>query len=197
MLASQSSDWRAVVDGLLGPVPGGRAVYYQKHMTHHILPGMGLDWLHQVTSCFLIRHPREVVASYVETRAEPTLQDLGFVQQAEIFHRVADRLGQAPPVVEARDVLTDPARVLAALCARLGVPFLPEMLSWPPGRRSTDGVWAPHWYASVERSTGFKAWQPSAKRVPKRLEALVEQSLEVYQGLSKYCIQSLPPDDGG
>jgi len=190
VIASQPTDWEAVVEGLLGPVPGGRPVFYQKHMTHHVLPQMGLDWLAGVTNCFLIRHPREMVASYVETRSEPTLEDLGYVQQAGLFDRVADRLGSAPPVVDARDVLTDPRGVLSALCGTLGVPFSEAMLSWPPGPRPTDGVWAPHWYASVERSTGFMPYRPSRKPVPPYLDSLVEQSLAYYEGLWKYRIQS-------
>ena len=196
VIASQPTDWRAVVEGLLGPVPGGRPVFYQKHMTHHVLPQMGLDWLAGVTNCFLVRHPREMVASYVETRSEPTLEDLGYVQQAGLLDRVADRLGSAPTVVDARDVLSDPRGVLSALCGRLGVPFSEAMLAWPPGPRATDGVWAPHWYASVQRSTGFMPYRPSRKPVPAHLENLVEQSLAYYQRLSKYRIQSTPTPGG-
>lgn len=196
VIASQPTDWRDVVAQLLGPVPGGRPVFYQKHMTHHVLPQMGLDWLDEVTNCFLIRHPREMVASYVETRSEPTLQDLGYVQQADLFNRVADRCGDVPPVLDARDVLTDPAGMLAALCARVGVAYTDAMLSWPPGLRPTDGVWAPHWYSSVERSTGFNPYKPSRKPVPKGLEVLVEQSLAYYEGLAKYCIQSAAAEWG-
>jgi hypothetical protein len=197
VIASQPTDWREVVAGLLGPVPGGRPVFYQKHMTHHVLPQLGLDWLAEVTNCFLIRHPREMVASYVETRSEPTLDDLGYVQQADLFARVADGLGAAPPVVDAKDVLTDPPGMLQALCGRVGVPFTPAMLAWPPGPRDTDGVWAPHWYASVERSTGFIPYRPSAKPVPQGLESLVEQSLGHYEGLWKYRIQSASVAGGG
>jgi hypothetical protein len=197
VIASQPTDWQDVVAGLLGPVPGGRPVFYQKHMTHHVLPQLGLDWLAEVTNCFLIRHPREMVASYVETRSEPTLEDLGYVQQAVLFHRVADRLGDAPPVLDAKDVLTDPEGMLTALCGRVGVAFTPAMLAWPPGPRDTDGVWAPHWYASVERSTGFIPYRPSAKPVPPGLESLVEQCLVHYEGLWKYRIQSPAAAGGG
>ncbi|MEJ2523659.1 MAG: HAD family hydrolase [Gammaproteobacteria bacterium] len=190
VIASQPTDWREVVEGLLGPVPGGRPVFYQKQMTHHVLPGMGLEWLQDVTNCFLIRHPREVVASYVETRSAPTAQDLGFARQADLFRRVADQRGEAPPVVDAADVLRDPGGTLAALCKAVGVPFYEAMLSWPPGRRASDGVWAPYWYASVEKSTGFRAYRPSAKAVPPELESLVDHGLAYYEVLSGYRIQS-------
>ena len=149
ILASQDDDWRRVTAALVGPVPGGHAVYYQKHMTHHLLPQTGRDWLGGVTNAFLVRDPAGVVASYAKVRGEPTLEDLGYPQQVEIFRACADLTGTAPPVVDADDLLADPRAVLLALCARLGIDFDERMLSWPPGPRPTDGVWARHWYASV------------------------------------------------
>jgi Sulfotransferase domain len=153
VLASQPQDWRVVAKGLAEDAPA--AVYYQKHMTHHMLPGFGLDWMGACVNAFLIRDPAAVLASYVKARAEVTLADIGVVRQRELFDREADRLGRAPPVVEGADVLADPRGTLSALCVALGVPFREEMLSWPAGRRDSDGVWAPAWYAAVERSTGF------------------------------------------
>jgi len=159
-IASQPTDWRAVVEIVLGPVPDGKPVFYQKHMTHHMRPSFGREWIARCRNAFLIRAPEDVLASYVEKREIVALEDLGFVRQREIFEREADRLGRAPPVIDARDVLTDPRRTLAALCAALDIPFTEEMLSWPPGRRPTDGVWAPVWYDAGERSTGFVPPKP-------------------------------------
>ncbi|HUG97875.1 MAG TPA: HAD family hydrolase [Gammaproteobacteria bacterium] len=192
VIASQPTDWHAVAEGLTGPVPGGRAIYYQKHMTHHMLPDFGRDWLDAVTNCFLVRAPAEVVASYAETRRAPTLEDLGFMQQAEIFARVADRLGHAPPVLDAGDVLRDPAGMLAALCAAVGVAFDARMLSWPPGPRPTDGVWARHWYASVERSTGFNPLRAHTKPVPPARAPLAEAALPVYERLAAHRLRAVP-----
>lgn len=191
VIASQPTDWREVAGTLTGPIPGGRAIFYQKHMTHHFLPQVGRDWLDALSHCFLVRDPAQVIASYAETRNSPTLEDLGFPQQAEIFERVADRLGAPPPVIDANDVLRDPAAMLSLLCERLGVPFDARMLSWPPGRRSTDGVWAQHWYASVERSTGFQPLRANAKPVPPHLEPLVGAALPIYERLAAYRLR--PP----
>jgi hypothetical protein len=165
-LASQPHDWRVVVDALLGPVPGDRPVFYQKHMTHHMVPGFGRDWIAQVRNAFLIRAPEDVLRSYVEKREAVTLDDIGFVAQSELFDREAQRLGHAPPVVHSDDVLADPRGTLGALCAALDIPFSEAMLSWPPGRRATDGVWAPVWYAAVERSTGFAPQRTRESRQP-------------------------------
>jgi hypothetical protein len=157
VLAAQSQDWREVAASLVGEAPEGKAVFYQKHMTHHMLPGFGLDWTDACRNAFLIRRPDRVLASYVRKRGSASLEDIGVVRQGELYDRACQRLGAAAPVVESDDVLADPRGVLGALCAALGLDFREEMLAWPAGRRASDGVWAPVWYASVEASTGFGA----------------------------------------
>ena len=170
VLGSQSHDWRAVVE-VLTRGETQAALVYQKHMTHHLLPSMGRDWLDALTHAFLIREPRAVAASYRAKRDQATPSDLGFPQQREIFDRVCDRLGKAPPVIDAADILANPEATLRALCAALGLSFQAQMLSWPPGRRATDGVWAAHWYERVEASTGFAA----ASTAPVVLDAAGER----------------------
>lgn len=161
VIAAGDTDWRRVADALeRGPVPGGQPLWYQKHMTHHLLPGMSTGWVHALANVFLIRDPALVVASYVKSRASVVADDIGLLQQARLFDEVAQRLGQAPPVIDAERFLRAPAAHLRRLCADLGVPFTDRMLSWPPGPRVSDGVWAPHWYDAVWRSTGFEPWRP-------------------------------------
>jgi hypothetical protein len=155
VLAAQSQEWREVAASLVGEAPEGKAVFYQKHMTHHMLPGFDLDWTAACRNAFLIRRPDRVLASYVRKRGSASLEDIGVVRQGELYDRECQRLGAAAPVVDSDDVLADPRGVLGALCASLGLDFREEMLSWPAGRRPSDGVWAPVWYASVEASTGF------------------------------------------
>lgn len=187
VLASQPQDWRAVVQALLGPVPGGHALYYQKHMTQHMLPGFGREWMSEVRNAFLIRDPAAVLASYVRARGVATLADIGIVQQRELFEREADRLGVAPPVVEGNDVLSRPGHMLQRLCAALGIAYTDAMLSWPAGERATDGVWAPAWYDAVERSTGFAAPAPSERRpLPDPLQLVADAAMPHYQVLSAH-----------
>ncbi len=183
VLAAHESDWRKVADELTGPVPGGRAIWYQKHMAHHLLPMIDRDWLDQLTHAFLIREPDEMLASLVKTYPGAGLADTGLPQQCEIFDRVADRLGHAPPVVLASDVLKNPRALLTKLCAGVGIDFLPQMLAWEPGRRATDGVWAPHWYAAVEASTGFEPHRPKAGALPAALRPLLDECRPWYEKL--------------
>ena len=188
VLASQPVDWRAVAAALTGPAPGGAPLWYQKHMTHHMLPAFGREWIDQCRNAFLIRDPVRVLASYVRSREDVTLADIGVVQQSELFDRVADRLGQAPPVIDAAEVLADPARILSALCAALGVAFDPAMLTWPSGKRASDGVWAPAWYASVEASTGFAANGEGTPvpQLPAHLARTADEAETHYQRLAGY-----------
>jgi len=189
VLASQPQDWRVVAKGLIEDQPA--AVYYQKHMTHHMLPGWGLGWMGACANAFLIRDPAAVLASYVKARAEVTLADIGVVRQRELFDRVADRLGRAPPVVEGADVLADPRGTLGRLCTALSLPFREEMLSWPAGRRESDGVWAPAWYEAVERSAGFAAPErPMTAPLTDDLKRIAEAARPHYEALAQWKISA-------
>jgi hypothetical protein len=190
VLASQENDWRNVVHKILGPVPDERPIWYQKHMTHHMLPEFGRDWIDQVTSAFLIRRPESVLASYGQKRVEVSLRDIGFVEQLEIFEDIANRIGQPPPVVDCADVLANPRRVLGRLCEALDIPFRREMLSWEPGRHASDGVWAVHWYHAVEASTGFA--RPRAEigfdDLPDHLKGLADLARPYYEKMREYML---------
>ncbi len=187
VMAAQPRDPAVVAADMLGPVPGGKSVWYQKHMAHHMLPDFPLDWMGGVHNAFLIRSPESVLASYVQKRESPGLDDIGFIRQAELFDRVAQRLGAAPPVIEADDVRENPPAVLMALCAAVGLDFQPAMLGWPAGPHASDGVWAPHWYNAIYTTTGFS---PPERREPPRLPAelarLAEAARPSYERLRSY-----------
>ena len=174
VIAAGDTDWERVVAAVTGPVPDGKPIYFQKHMTHHMLEEVGRDWLALVSNCFLIRDPREVIASYARTRPEVELSDVGVLQQAELFEHARRITGSTPLVLDARDVLENPRAMLTALCAALDVPFTERMLSWPAGARSSDGVWAGYWYDAVRASTGFAPYVSKAHRLPAELQPLAE-----------------------
>lgn len=180
VIASQPTDWRVVCSGLTsGPVP--TELQYQKHMTHHLLPGIDRAALAGLHHAFLVRDPERVLTSYAKVRQEPTLDDLGLPQQVELFERYGG------PVVDAADVLRNPRATLSALCAALDIGFDDAMLEWPTGPRDTDGVWARHWYAGVEASSGFAPYSPgSGDPLPDHLQPLLERCRPYYEAVAAY-----------
>lgn len=155
VLAAQPTDPAAAVEALLAPLPDGVRVQYSKQMAHHLADDADLSWTTAFRNVLLIRDPGEVVASYVRSRESCEPADIGLLQQV----RLLDAWPEPPPVIDTGDFLGDPEAHLRWLCDWLDVPFTPAMLSWPPGRRDSDGVWAPHWYDAVWRSTGFEPWR--------------------------------------
>jgi Sulfotransferase domain len=186
VIATGETDWRKVVAQLTGPIPGGKTIFFQKQMAHHILPDVDREWLGAVTNCFLLRDPREVITSYVKKREDLALLDLGFVQQAEIFDFVRTRTKSIPPVVDAKDVLEDPEKILRLLCDAVGVEFSDSMLSWPPGLRETDGIWAKHWYGEVAKTTSFRPYRPRQVEVPEHFREIYDCCRECYERLHVY-----------
>jgi hypothetical protein len=191
VLAHHETDWRRVVETLLAPLPPGITISYQKQMSHHLLPHMGRDWIERVTHAFLIRDPAPMLASLEVKLGEFELEATGLPQQVEIFDQVLRSSGSTPPVIDAADLLVAPGPMLRALCAALGIPFSERMLSWPPGRRASDGVWAKYWYERVARSTGFESAE--AAEIPTlqgRLADLEAQCRPLYEKLHTHRLRA-------
>lgn len=190
IIARGPTDWRTVVEQMTAGDLGGRRIFYQKQMTHHLLPEVGRDWLARVENCFLLRHPAEVIESYLKKNYAPSAADLGFPQQVEIYETVRSLTGREPIVLDATDVLQNPRGVLGALCEALGVSWDERMLSWPPGFRESDGIWAPHWYGEVAKSTGFAPYRPHPRQVPAAFRAVFDECLACYDRLYSRRLQA-------
>lgn len=183
IIAAGETDWRKVAGGLCGTPPDGKPIYYQKHMTHHLLPHMGRDWMRGLTHVFLIRDPHEVLVSYLRTRATVTPEDIGVAQEWELYDYVKRLTGSAPPVIDAGRFLKDPEAHLRLLCEQLGIAFSARMLAWQPGPRASDGVWAPYWYDAVIRSSGFEPHRERAGAVPREVRSVLDATLPAYRAL--------------
>ena len=183
IIAQYDTDWRKVASRLNGPIPNGKSIWYQKHMTHHILPEMTLDWLAEFKHAFLIRNPAEVLASYTRVRESVSLDDLGLPQQIRLYEYVMSLGGNPPPVLDSRDLRRDPRHSLELLCAALEIPFMEQMLSWRAGPRESDGIWSKYWYASVAESTGFKPYEEVEARVDPALEDIHGEAMNYYDRL--------------
>ena len=183
VIEHHETDWCKVVAWLTGDIPSGKTVFYQKHMAHHLLPMIERDWLGSLTNCFLIRDPREMITSLIHQLPDPKIEDTGLPQQVEMFEFVRRQTHRVPPVLDARDVLENPRRMLTLLCEAVGVEFCESMLSWPVGPRGTDGIWAKHWYANVEKTTGFEPYRSKPDAVPDSLVDLYAECMEHYDAL--------------
>lgn len=188
VIAAGLTDPAKVARACTGSASDGKSVYYQKHMTVHMIPSFDVGFMDSLTNVFLIRHPARVVASYAKKRESPTLADIGFVRQAELFDRVADRLGHAPMVTDSANILANPKESLTKLCDALGLAFTDRMLHWPSGPKPYDGVWAPHWYNAVHRSTGFDSAEGPLPVLAGDYARLADQALAFYDRLLPYCL---------
>lgn len=168
--------------------PTGERLFYQKHMTLHMLEGFDRSFMRHCANVFLIRHPARVVASYAKKREAPTLADIGFVQQSQLFDEVAQRLGFAPVVIDSACIREAPGRALRRLCEALGIPFMASMLMWPVGPKPFDGVWAPHWYGAVHASRGFDAPEGPLPSLEGELARLVDAAFPHYERLLQHAI---------
>ena len=176
ILTSQPTDPKAV--GVSLAQDRTEAIWYQKHMTRHMIDGIPRDWMHEVSHVFLIRHPARVIASYARKRERPTLEDLGFPQQKSLFDEVA---GEGALVVDSSDIRAAPDTMLETMCSRLHIPYTDRMLSWSAGGHKEDGVWAAHWYDAVHRSTGFDGAEGPLPELPDEYRPLLEEALPIYR----------------
>lgn len=182
IMAVQSQDPIRVVGQLLGPVPAQKPHFYQKHMAQHMISGAPRDWVNELTNVFLIRHPARVAASFSAKYDNPTLADIGFVQQVELYEQLV-AVGQSPVVIDSADIRWNPEAMLRRLCAAIGLDWTPAMLSWPRGGHVDDGVWAAHWYAAVHDSTGFAPAEGPLPELDGARAALAEVAMPAYERL--------------
>lgn len=186
VMRSQPTDWREAAAQLTGEIPNKKQVWYQKMMAHHLTTGMEWGWIAELKNCFLIRDPEAMITSFIKVIENPTPGDLGLPQQVALFEWLRSENGMTPVVIDSRDVLMDPGGMLERVCGSLGVPFNAAMLSWESGTREEDGVWGPHWYASVYESTGFSPYVEKDERVPERLAGVLRECNTLYEKLAAY-----------
>lgn len=181
ILATQSADWRVVATQLGEPVPGGMAIQFEKHIAFHLMADAPKDWIKQTRPFHLIRDPRAMIASYAKkyTDVNP------IIDSYRIQREIDERLGQDCPVVDARDVLDNPDGMLRSLCTALNIEFDTAMLSWPAGARTSDGVWAAHWYDAVVQSTGFHSYKEKHITLPDNLEHVAALCADDYDFFHK------------
>jgi len=155
---------------------------FLKLMGFHMEAAFPIAWANDCVNIHLIRHPARVVASYNVKRERPTLKDIGFQRQVEIYEKFPG------PVIDSADIRCDPKSSLRKLCDGIGLDFDPAMLSWHVGPKPFDGVWAPHWYGAVHRSSGFNGVEGPLPKLDREGSALVKVAMPFYERLAKMVI---------
>ena len=188
IIQNGETDQSVVSKGLISDIDDSCSIYFQKHMTHHMIPSVGREWMKDVVNCFLIRDPKDMILSYTKVNSNLSMHLLGLEDQYELFEYVTKINGRAPTVVDSKDILLDPRETLRLLCEKLGVVFSEEMLSWSKGVRDTDGIWAKYWYDNVINSTGFNTYTEKNEVIRDEYIQLYEDCLKIYEKLSKHKI---------
>ena len=188
IIQNGETDQSVVSKGLISDIDDSCSIYFQKHMTHHMIPSVGRDWMKDVVNCFLIRNPKDMILSYTKVNSNLSMHLLGLEDQYELFEYVTKINGRAPTVVDSKDILLDPRETLRLLCEKIGVVFSEEMLSWSKGVRDTDGIWAKYWYYNVINSTGFNIYRQKDDDVPSKYLGLYDECIKIYDELAKYKI---------
>ncbi|PJI85853.1 hypothetical protein BC777_2200 [Yoonia maricola] len=182
IVAAHETDPEAVARRCLDTIPAQKPHFYMKHMAHHMVDGFPLDWAKDCVNIHLIRHPARVIASYGAKRDEMTLEDIGFAQQAALYNRIGG------VVIDSADIRENPEMMLRKLCDAINLPFDPVMLSWPPGPRKADGVWAAHWYRAVHQSTGFAGAEGVLPNISTDKQDILIKAIQSYRQMSAYKI---------
>jgi len=176
-------DYNKIIKYITGHTPFSKNIWYQKHMAHHILEGVNMDWIKNMANCLLIRHPSDVILSYSKKNEIDNIQQLGYLQQIKIYKMLTKETGVSPIIIDAQDLLKEPRKMLIEICKNLKIKFNDKMLSWPPGGRKTDGIWGKHWYKQVEVSTGFNPYLKTDRTIPLRYQNLNNECMKYYDFL--------------
>lgn len=186
MAAMRTDAAQVIAEVILGPCD--RPVLYLKQMAHHLVE-LDRGFLADTVNALLIRDPVQMLPSLVKNIAQPALRDTGLALQTELYDQLRD-LGQAPPILDAKQILLDPRGVLTEFCLRIGIPFEESMLQWQAGPRPEDGIWAKDWYHAVHTSTGFQPYQESNEPFPASLQPLLDECLPHYERLAAHAIRA-------
>jgi len=176
-----------IIDIIKLPPPKNKKIYYQKHMTHHILEETQIDWISKGFNCFLIRNPSEVINSYIKKNELTNSSDIGFQSQLRLFKKVKS-LNKEITVINAKDLLKDPKLILQKLCFKIGISFENSMLKWPKGKRVTDGIWSSIWYDKVINSSNFFNYEEQKIIIPDKFLKIYKESLLIYNLMNEFKI---------
>ncbi|CAI5515930.1 unnamed protein product [Closterium sp. Naga37s-1] len=189
VLDSMDANGMRVVDQVVYGPRGSNPLRFVKHMAKQCREELQASLLSRGRHVILIRDPMLLIPSFGEV-SPPSLSETALPHLLAI-HSSLSHMGRSPPVIDATRLQSNPQGVLMALCQALDIPFYPEMLSWPAGKRPEDGVWAPWWYSTTHASTGFAPPALYPKPFPMEHYSLLEDCRPFYSLLRSKALVPL------
>ena len=183
IIESGQISYDKIIKYITGPIPFSKKIWYQKHMAHHILPELDISWIKKMKNCILIRHPSDVILSYSKKNEIKSIEQLGYLQQINLYKILSEEIECHPIIIDSKDLLNNPKKMLAAICRSLKISYDKKMLQWPSGSRKTDGIWGKYWYKQVEASMNFQPYIETKKNIPSKYKVLLDECMKYYDFL--------------
>jgi hypothetical protein len=171
-----------VVRSLTSEIPNDKEHWYQKHMAHHLIDLNNISWIKNFENCILIRHPKDVINSYIKKNTLNHVDELGYPQQYKIM-RYLDSIGKKFIVIDSNTLLNDPAKILSRWCSSVDLEFDISMLNWNKGNHPQDGIWWKHWYDNVITTTHFQKFSANQSELDKKYQSIYDEALDYYNKL--------------
>jgi len=178
----------AVVNSITGEIPQSKKIWYQKHMAHHLINLDDIEWIKGFHNCFLIRHPKDVINSYIKKNKFYHVDELGYPQQYRLIQYLRKNKKNTI-VIDSSILLKDPRSVLSQWCEELNIDFDTKMLIWEKGSYSTDGIWWKYWYNNVINTNQFESFNNKSESIPKEYQSIYDEALDYYKKLSYFSIK--------
>jgi hypothetical protein len=177
-----------VVKNLISTIPNNKEHWYQKHMAHHLNDFNDIDWIKNFENCILIRHPKDVINSYIKKNTLSYVDELGYPQQYKIM-RYLTSIDKKFIVIDSNILLNNPEKVLSKWCSSINLEFDISMLKWQKGNHPQDGIWWKHWYDNVVTTTHFQKFSPNKSDVDKKYQSIYYEALDYYNKLYYFAEQ--------
>jgi len=177
-----------IVRGLTSGIPNGKKIWYQKHMAHHLIDLNNIDWIKNFENCILIRHPEDVINSYVKKNTLNNIDDLGYPQQYKII-KYLDSIGKKFTIIDSNILLNNPEKILSQWCNSIDLEFDISMLQWEKGNHPQDGIWWKHWYDNVITTTHFQKFSKNQNELDQKYQSIYDEALDYYNKLYYFAEQ--------
>jgi len=176
------TNYEDIITSLTSEIPHAKEYWYQKHMAHHLIDSINIDWIKNFENCILIRHPKDVINSYIKKNTLNHVDELGYPQQYKIM-RYLDSIGKKFIVVDSNILLNNPEKILSQWCSSINLEFDISMLKWQKGNHPQDGIWWKHWYDNVITTTHFQKFSANQSELDKKYQSIYDEALDYYNKL--------------